>query len=308
MVRTGVPASTAPRRPYDGHVLFVAAVSCLIAVAYWLTSSSGAAAAAGQKRLRIDWQRRILTITGDQLPAPVEVLYIEAYCRPGSTHRRWGETVIKHESKRVDDGDDPHRVEIVDTLADGVIARHTITAGTDEVDFRITLTNPTDRPSEVWWAQPCVRVDRFTGTTRDDRLALYPAYIRRSFLFIDGKLARMPTRPWATKALYTPGQVYRLNHVNPDNVNPRPLSPLIASNPIVGCFSADGSKLMAIAFVPCQEIFQGVIACLHSDFRVAGLAPGQTKQVRGKIYFLDADIDRLLDRFRRDFPRYGRAR
>ncbi len=117
----------------------------------------------------------------------------------------------------------------------------------------------------------------------------------------------MPTRPWATKALYTPGQVYRLKHVNPDNVNPRPLSPLIASNPIVGCFSADGSKLMAIAFVPCQEIFQGVIACLHSDFRVAGLAPGQTKQVRGKIYFLDADIDRLLNRFRRDFPRYGRA-
>jgi len=249
----------------------------------------------------IDWKNRILTISGPGTPAPIEVLYLEAYCRPGSTHRRWNETVIPHTSKRLDDRSDPHRIEIEDRLADGVRVHHLIRAGRDEVDFQIRLTNPTDRPSQVWWAQPCVRVDRFTGTTRKDARELYPAYIRKSFLFIDGKLTRMPTRPWATEALYTPGQVYRMAGVDPANVNPRPLSPLVPSNALVGCFSADGKKILGIAFVPCQEIFQGVLACLHSDFRVAGLKPGETKFVRGRIYVVDADVERLLERYRRDF-------
>ena len=272
-------------------------VGAVVAVACW------GARASADGRLLLHWQRRILRITGPALPAPVEVLYIEAYCRPGSTHRRWSETVIPHRSERVDDGKDPHRIELIDRLEDGVVVRHVITARADEVDFKLTFSNPTDRTSHVWWGQPCVRVDRFTGTTRADARALYPAYIRKSFLFIDGKLARMPTRPWATEALYTPGQVYRLKHVDPANVNPRPLSPLIASNALVGCFSADGQKLLGIAFEPCQEIFQGVLACLHSDFRVAGLKPGETKVVRGKLYVLPADVQRLLARYRRDFAR-----
>ena len=269
--------------------------------------ASGAQPAAAQS-LSITWKDRLLTIHGDDLPADVTVWYLEAYCRPGSTDRAWGKTVIRHTSRRVSASPDHRKIEIEDRLSDGVVVRHVITAGKDEVDFRIVAKNPTPKRSEVDWAQPCVRVDRYTGTTRKDAQALYPAYIRKSFLFIDGKPTMMPTRPWATKARYTPGQVYCPREVDRNDVNPRPLSRLVPSHPIVGCLSADNKQLMAIAFVPCQEIFQGVIACLHSDLRIGGLAPGEEKTVRGKIYFLEADFDRLLARYRKDFGKKDSGR
>ena len=87
-----------------------------------------------------------------------------------------------------------------------------------------------------------------------------------------------------------------------DDVNPRPLSPLVPSNGLIGCYSADEKMICAIAFEPCQELFQGVAACLHADFRIGGLKPGETKQIRGKIYFVPADVDALLKRYEADFP------
>jgi len=59
---------------------------------------------------------------------------------------------------------------------------------------------------------------------------------------------------------------------------------------------------MAVVWEPYQEIFQGVIACIHSDLRIGGLKPGETKHIRGKIYIVDADVDALLKRYRNDFP------
>ena len=60
--------------------------------------------------------------------------------------------------------------------------------------------------------------------------------------------------------------------------------------------------LLAVAWEPYQELFQGVIACMHSDFRIGGLAPGETKQIRGKLYVVPADVDALFRRYLRDFP------
>ena len=51
-----------------------------------------------------------------------------------------------------------------------------------------------------------------------------------------------------------------------------------------------------------------MIACLHSDLRIGGLAPGEEKTVRGKIYFLEADFDRLLARYRKDFGKKDSGR
>jgi len=64
----------------------------------------------------------------------------------------------------------------------------------------------------------------------------------------------------------------------------------------------DGKELLATAWEPYQELFQGVIVCLHSDFRIGGLKPGESKKIRGKIYFLSADVDLLLKRYAADFP------
>ena len=62
--------------------------------------------------------------------------------------------------------------------------------------------------------------------------------------------------------------------------------------------------ILASAWEPYQELFQGVIVCLHSDFRIGGLKAGETKKIRGKLYLVAANVDSLLKRYRKDFPEH----
>jgi hypothetical protein len=254
--------------------------------------------------LKINWANGYLTIRGDFPGNEIPILYLEAYCRPGSTDRDWEETVIRHEAELIESSEDQRSLKLRDFLADGVIVNHTITAGRDEVDFRLTATNPTAQASQAHWAQPCIRVGKFTGCTTDDARELVPTYTRKCFIFLQGQLTRLPTQPWAESARYTPGQVYCPSDVDRNDVNPRPLSELVPSNGLMGGFSGDERKIMAVAWQPYQELFLGVITCIHSDFRIGGLAPGETKQIHGKLYIVDADIPALVNRYERDFPEH----
>lgn len=255
------------------------------------------------KELTLTWKNNILLIHGDHLPGKqMEVWYLEAYCRPGSTDQEWGKTVIGHKTELTSRRKDGKQIRLLCALNDGVRMTHTITANKDEIDFQITAHNPTKKTSLAHWAQPCIRVDKFTGT---ERTRATEKYLSKSFIFVDEKLATMPTKPWATKARYTPGQVWCPKGVPRDDVNPRPLSKIVPSNGLIGCFSKDDKMLFATAFEPYQELFQGVICCLHSDFRIGGLKPGETKKIRGKIYLMDNNVTQLLKRYRTDFPEHG---
>lgn len=256
------------------------------------------------RALRLEWANRMLTISGDHIPGrAIKIHYLEAYCRPGSTDRDWRETVIPHRAKLVSASPDGQTITLHDALDDGVEVDHVIKVEQDAVDFRVTARNPTDKPSLAHWAQPCLRVDGFVGVKP---VPSSEEYLPRGFIFLDGKLARLPTQPWATKARYVPGQVWCPRHVDRNDVNPRPLSTLVPSNGLIGCFSADERQVLAVAWEPYQELFQGVIVCLHSDFRIGGLAPGQTRSIRGKLYLTDADIPALLRRYQADFPEHAR--
>ena len=248
--------------------------------------------------LRLSWKDNFLTITGDHIPGgSIKVLYIEAYCRPGSTDRDWGETTIGHTTELLSASDDGRELKLRCTLKDGVVVDHVIRAGADDVTFNLVATNPTAKESLAHWAQPCVELDKFTGGDRE-------SYLGKCFIFLDGKLARMPTRDWATKARYVPGQVWAPKGVDRNDVNPRPLSNLVPSNGLIGCFSADEKTVFATAWEPYQELFQGVRACLHSDFRISGLKPGERREIRGKIYVVPTDIDALVKRYEQDFPEH----
>ena len=267
-----------------------------------LTGRAALADDEARPSLQIDWDKNFLTIRGDFPGGEIRIHYLEAYCRPGSTDRDWGETVVGHVTELISKSADGRIIKLRDKLKDGVVVEHTITAGPDEVDFRLVAHNPTQQESHAHWAQPCIRVDKFTGAPTTDARALVPEYAKKCFLFLDKKLTRLPTDPWADKARYIPGQVYCPKNVDRNDVNPRPLSQLVPSSGLCGCFSSDEKKIMAVAWEPYQEIFQGVIVCIHSDFRLGGLKPGETKPIRGKIYLVDANVDALVKRYERDFP------
>jgi hypothetical protein len=246
-----------------------------------------------------------LVIRGARIPGgQIYINYLEAYCRAGSTDADWVQhTVIKHTSQLVSLSPDGKVLKLHDAIADGVTVEHTITAGDDEVDFRLTARNPTAIRSEAHWAQPCVRLGAFTGfdpqVTKSKNI---DDYLHKCFVFLDGKFTRMPTPQWATQARYTPGQVWCPKDVPRTDVNPRPLSPLVPSNGLIGVVSGDENLLFATAWEPYQELFQGVARCVHSDFRLGGLEPSETKQIRGKIYIVPNDVHALLARYGKDFP------
>jgi hypothetical protein len=310
-------SSASPNKPQPHFSFFIlpfAFPPCLRAsvfrniapfAAFLLIGGTIVTAAEPESPLSIRWKDNYLTIAGPHIPGgDVQILYLEAYCRPGSTDRDWHETVIGHKTELIsaEPKDAPTTIKLRDVLRDGVIVEHTITAGKDEVDFRLVANNPTKTASEAHWAQPCIRLDKFTGTDPAKARELHPPYIHNCFLFVDGKLTRLPTEPWAKDARYTPGQVFVPKNVDRNDVNPRPLSKLVPSSGLCGCFSADGKQILAVAWEPYQEIFQGVITCLHSDFRLGGLQPGETKKVRGKIYITAAEIESLVKQYNKDFP------
>lgn len=254
------------------------------------------------RKLTLNWEKNYLTISGDHLPGKsIRIHYLEAYCRPGSTDRDWHETVIGHTTELIKTSPDQQFLHLRCTVKDGVVVDHEIRVEEDAVTFAIKAHNPTDQASLAHWVQPCIRVDRFVGTTdHEDKYA----YIKNCFVYLDGKRTMMPTPNWATEARYIPGQVWCPKHVPREDVNPRPLSDLVPSNGLIGCFSEDRKWILATAFEPYQELFQGVIQCIHSDFRIGGLEPGETKSIRGAIYIVPADEKALLEQYARDFPEH----
>jgi hypothetical protein len=264
--------------------------------------------ASAAPKLSLTWEKNWLEIHGDHLPGSMRVHYLEAYCRANSQTADWGKhTVVGHETKMVSASDDGSRIELLCNLKDGVTVRHVITARDDEIDFRLTAHNPTNKLSEAHWAQPCVRVGVFTGTGADKTTDKY-AYVKKSFIFLDGKQAMMPTRDWALKARYIPGQVWTAPGVARADVNPRPLHKDVPDNGLIGCNSVDDKMLFATAWEPYQELFQGVGRCLHSDFRLGGLKPGEKLEIKGKVYLVNNDLEALLARYRKDFPEHAKSR
>lgn len=278
-----------------------------ILLTFLLTTFLPVTLQAADEPLRLAWKDHFLTISGGQVPGgSISIHYLEAYCRPGSTARPWQETVVPRETKLLEAAADGTRLVLECQVADGVRVRHVITSTPDSVDFNLQATNPTDKPSQVHWAQPCMRVDRFVGASGPNKAN---DYLANSFIFLNDPKTNRPEmafmdriRPWAMLARYTPGQVWAGPGVPRENINPRPLNSLTPVNGLIGCVSADGKKILAMAWEPWQELFQGVVVCLHSDFHIGGLAPGQTKKIRGKVYLIDRNEEALLKRYQADFP------
>jgi hypothetical protein len=141
-----------------------------------------------------------------------------------------------------------------------------------------------------------MRVGKFTGLGQD-------AYYRRCFIFTRDGMKMMDKTQRTEEAIYRGGQVYVPAGINTNDVNPRPISPEQPINGLIGCVSVDDKQLLAMAWDQTQELFQGVIVCIHNDPRVGGLAAGEAKQLHGKVYVLANDPDALVKRYNHDFPR-----
>ena len=246
--------------------------------------------------LAIAWTNNMLTVTAPDLPGDkLDTWYLEAFCRTGSTKRDWRQTTIPHKTELLAADEVGKRLRLRTKVEPNVEVLHDIRARQNEVEFNLTLKNQGDQFLDVDWFQPCMRVDRFTGLKQSN-------YVSRCFIFTDHGLTTLDKTKRTEDALYRGGQVYVPAGINLDDVNPRPISPEKPVNGLIGCVSPDGKFLLATAWDQTQELFQGVIVCIHNDPRVGGLKPGESKKLRGKLYFMKNDPEALLKRYERDFP------
>ena len=257
----------------------------------------GALSASAAEHLQLSWNNNMLRVSGPAVPGEyVETWYLEAFCRSGSTTQEWHKTTIPHETKLISAAADGSALTLRTTVQEGVVIEHEIRSGRDEVDFRLEARNDSSEFQDVQWFQPCMRADRFTGKRQKD-------YIQSSFIFTDEGLKLLTELPRAEEAIYKGGQVYVPEGVPMKDVNPRPISTVRPANNLIGCFSEDGKRILATAWEPTQELFQGVIVCLHNDPRIGGLKPGEKKTIRGRLYILPNDPELLLRRYKEDFGR-----
>lgn len=263
-----------------------------------LLVATGFLSAAEGHGLRVAWTNNILTVSGANLPGgSLEVLYLEAFCRSGSVNRDWRQTTFPHKTTLVKSSKDGRDLRLLTKVEPNVEVTHDVKARGDEVTFDFRLKNRGESPVDLNWFQPaCIRVDRFTGLGQSN-------YIEKSFIFTRRGLTLMSETERREEAFYRGGQVYVPTGINLHDVNPRPISPDVPVNGLIGCFSKDGRWILATAWDRTHELFQGVYVCLHADPHVGGLAPGETKRVRGKLYLFEGDANALLRRYERDFKR-----
>lgn len=259
-----------------------------------LVSTVGSADAADA--FKLTWQKNVLKISGDNLPGgTLDVWWLEAFCRRGSTRRPWNETTIPHTTELVSAKPDGQQLRLRSQVQPSVEVLQELRVVPDGVEIKVELKNSSREPVDLEWFEPCIHVDRFTGRNQTN-------YTERCFIFTALGLSRLDQLPRNEEALYRGGQVYVPKGINYDDVNPRPISPVTPANGLVGCFSADNQYLLATAWDKTQHLFQGVIVCIHSDPHVGGLKSRETKKLRGKIYLMKNDPPKLLKQYRRDFP------
>ena len=246
--------------------------------------------------LTLSWTNNLLSVSGPDLPGrTLDIWYLEAFCRSGSTKRDWWQTVFPHKTTLVSASRDGKRLQFLTRFDPAVEVIHEVRAGRDEVEFTYKLTNRGTAPVDVNWFQPaCIRVARFTGRSQSN-------YTARSFIFTERGLTMLDQTRRTEEAVYRGGQVYVPEGINLADVNPRPMCGDSPVNGLIGCFSADDKWLMATASDRTHELFEGIFVCLHSDPHLGGLAPGETKRVRSKLYLMKNDVKALLKRYRRDF-------
>lgn len=246
---------------------------------------------------KLAWTNNLLTVTAPSLPGgKIEIWYLEAFCRKGSTARDWAKTTRPHKTTLLATEENGRRLRFRTTVDPAVEMLHEVQAGQDEITITFRFKNHGSEDVDLEWFQPaCIRVNRFTGASQSN-------YIDKAFIFTSRGLTFLSKTQRTEEALYRGGQVYVPKGIDLKDVNPRPICLDQPVNGLIGCFSADNKWLFATASDATHELFEGVYVCLHSDPHVGGLQAGEAKTFRSKIYLLENDVPALLKRYRADFP------
>ncbi len=249
------------------------------------------------------WTNNLLTIHTPVVPSgKLNIWYLEAFLRSGARTQSWNLSKIPHQTQLVSASSDQRRLSFLTEIQTNIQMRHSVRLGKDEVVFDYEIENQSEVTKDLQWFQPaCIRVGEFMDRQQTN-------FVERAFIYTQEGFTWLSDAKRTTNALYLGGQVYLPPGISHDEANPRPVARLQPANGLMGCFSADGKTILATASSTTHELFEGVYVCLHSDPHIGGLAPGEIKRFKAKVYLVEGDPDKLLKRYQRDFQSVRKGR
>lgn len=178
-----------------------------------------------------------------------------------------------------------------------------LTPGPDYVDASMTAFNGTTEPIHSVFSQICLSMRDATGFNEQNDVSTTYIPMNGKFFPLDKshpsaeELRRPPWLQIHTKAM---------GEYRGPRINSRAGWWVIeeqADHALIARISDDGSHLVAIAFRGATGLMTNSrIPCLHSGPpRIPVIPPGESRAVSGRIYLMDADLDRLMERFKTDF-------
>src|SRR6185369_9948127 len=127
---------------------------CFICLSGFARLSKNSQAVIGKSKdsLHITWEHNKLTIWGDNLRGKkINIEYLEAFCKTGSTNRLWDETKIPHETRLVSTDDNNQHITLKTIVQPDIEIKHDIRARKDEVEFNLVVRNKGDKNIDIDW-------------------------------------------------------------------------------------------------------------------------------------------------------------
>src|SRR3954469_16386558 len=133
---------------------------------------------------KLSWTNNLLTVTSSDLPGgKLEIWYLEAFCRTGSTHQDWGKTTLPHRTALLQA--EPKHLRFKTKVQPDVEVNHEVFAHNDELEFTFQFKNLGTSALDIDWSQPaCIRVAAFTGSDQTN-------YNSKSFIFTKSGLTTL---------------------------------------------------------------------------------------------------------------------
>jgi hypothetical protein len=198
--------------------------------------------------------------------------------------------------------DETGAVSYIASLPNKVRFSGKITPGPDYVDMLFTVFNDTDQPLHNNHVQVCLSMRNATGFNKQEDVST-------THIPVDGKFIPLNTThpsaeelglpPWlqiATKGRTIPEKFRRHTKAGWWFIDEQ------ADHALIARLTDDGKHLVAIAFRDAQQLMTNSrIPCLHSGPpTIPVIGPGESKSISGRMYLMDADLDKLMERYKKD--------
>src|SRR3954453_15496142 len=109
-------------------------------LAFILFTTSIQPQARASEALTLELPNNLLTISSPRLPGGrIEIWYLEAFRRKGSTQRDWGKTTLPHHTSLL--SSDPRHLRFRTFVDPDVEVLHEVSSSADEVQFDFAFTN-----------------------------------------------------------------------------------------------------------------------------------------------------------------------